>query len=42
MINTYDFKVEHPQEFTQLAVKDLLLQFTNFLDNFNLKINYST
>lgn len=27
MINTYDFKVEHPREFAQLAAKDLLFLY---------------
>lgn len=27
MINTYDFQIEHPKEFSQLAVKDLLFLF---------------
>lgn len=27
MINTYDFQVEHPMEFTQLAIKDLLFLY---------------
>ncbi|CAN5220386.1 AraC family transcriptional regulator [soil metagenome] len=27
MLNTYDFQVEHPQEFSQLAVKDLLFLY---------------
>ncbi len=27
MINTYDFQVEHPQEFTQLTLKDLLFLY---------------
>lgn len=27
MINTYDFQIEHPQEFAQLAIKDLLFLF---------------
>jgi hypothetical protein len=25
MINTYDFQIEHPEEFSQLAVKDSLI-----------------
>jgi hypothetical protein len=31
MLNTYDFQVEHPQEFSQLAVKDLLFFITDAL-----------
>lgn len=27
MINTYDFKIQHPREFAQLAVRDLLFLF---------------
>ena len=27
MVNTYDFQIEHPKEFSQLAVKDLLFLF---------------
>src|SRR5687767_10788323 len=27
MINTYDFQIEHPQEFAQLSVKDLLFLY---------------
>lgn len=27
MINTYDFQIEHPREFTQLTVKDLLFLY---------------